>query len=81
MFSTIYNKIFSREPNSKQIEEPIEESIEKQFSQKNKQLQKNRQPKLWIRTQKCAPRHKFAHSHRCVACMSVMHTTLNCPNK
>jgi len=36
-------------------------------------------PKAWIHIQKPAPTHKFAYSHRCILCMSVLHTTLKCP--
>ena len=36
-------------------------------------------PKAWITTQKSAPTHKFAYSHRCILCMSALHTTLKCP--
>jgi hypothetical protein len=60
--------MFCTKSNYKPIEEePIEKEI--------------RQPKLWIYTQKPAPPHKFAYSHRCIKCMSVMHTTLKCPHK
>lgn len=56
-----------KKSNYQSIEKPIEKEIEK--------------PKAWINIQKSAPTHKFAYSHRCILCMSAMHTTLKCPNK
>ncbi len=44
-------------------------------------LQPIEKPKAWIHIQKSAPTYKFAYSHRCILCMSVMHTTLKCPQK
>jgi hypothetical protein len=38
-------------------------------------------PKAWINIQKSNPPHKFAYSHRCILCMSSLHTTLKCPQQ
>jgi hypothetical protein len=67
----MFSKMFCRESIKKPIEESSEEPI----------IKKNREPKLWITTQKSPPPHKFAPSPRCIICMSVMHTTLKCPQK
>ena len=37
------------------------------------------QPKLWIHTQKPHNPHRFAHSSRCVYCMTIMHRSEKCP--
>lgn len=42
-------------------------------------IQRMMQPKLWIHKQTSAPTHRFAHSHRCVYCMSISHTSQKCP--
>jgi hypothetical protein len=63
----MFSKMFCTKSNNKPIEKPIEKEI-------------RQQKKLWIHTQKPAPPHKFAPSHRCIRCMSVMHTTLKCPH-
>jgi len=52
--------------------ESIEESIKKQI----------RQPKIWIHKQKSVPTpHKYAHSSRCVFCISIQHISEKCSQK
>ncbi len=63
----MFSKLFCIKSNNQAIEKPIEKQI--------------RQPKRWIHIQKCAPAHRFAYSHRCILCMSVMHTSLKCPDR
>jgi len=53
------------EPNSREIREQT--------------IQRMTQPKLWIHKQKSTPTHRFAHSHRCVYCMRISHTSDKCP--
>ena len=43
-----------------------------------KQIERLKKPKLWIHTQKPHPSHKYAHSSRCVFCMSILHRSEKC---
>ena len=61
--------MFSKELNIHIQSKPIEESI----------IQPIEKPKAWIHIQNPAPTHRFAYSHRCILCMSALHTTLKCP--
>jgi hypothetical protein len=36
------------------------------------------QPKLWIHNENSLPPHRFAHSSRCVYCMTIMHRSEKC---
>jgi len=38
------------------------------------------QPKIWVHTEKSPP-HRFAHSSRCVYCMSIRHRSEKCSTK
>lgn len=51
--------------------EQIEKSIKKRMMQ----------PKLWIHKENSATNpHRFAHSSRCVYCMTIMHRSEKCPS-
>jgi len=52
--------------------EPISKEI------RQKMIQRMMQPKIWIHTEKSP--HRFAHSHRCVYCMSIKHKSEKCPS-
>jgi hypothetical protein len=43
-----------------------------------KQIELLNQPKVWIHKQKPVPSHKYAHSSRCVFCMSIQHRSEKC---
>jgi hypothetical protein len=52
--------------------EPISKEI------RQKMIQRMMQPKIWIHTEKSG--HRFAHSSRCIYCMSIKHKSEKCPS-